>query len=163
MRPISHAILILLGLVGVVSAHAAAPESRFDGDEITPAQWEDFRSEVLAKPGLERQEFANQLVLFSNEEHRIYVFTQPQHPAHPAVVVRAIVPRGTGSELKRMGHYAGDKAAFDKWWHEFDALDARMRGPASVARRRSAGSTRSRTASWAGPWPRCARTTVWSC
>ncbi|MEJ0099147.1 MAG: hypothetical protein WDO12_05130 [Pseudomonadota bacterium] len=118
----------MLALATLGSAAAADQQWRFPTDEITLKQWQEFRAEVLAKPGIERQEFANQLVLTSKKEFKIYVFTQPTHPAYPAVVIRAIVARGAGSEVRRMGHYAGDKKAFEKWWHEFDALDARIPG-----------------------------------
>jgi hypothetical protein len=101
---------------------------RFPSDRITTEQWQTFRHEVLAKPGATRQEFANQLVVTVSSERRIYVFTQPAHPAHPAVIVRAVVERGQGSEVQRMGHYAGDQKAFDAWWHQFDALDAKIPG-----------------------------------
>ena len=128
MRSLTMAIVVLSAqLLNSVSSGAEF-DWRFPSDKITVQQWEEFRVEVLAKPRLERQEFANQLVLISMEERRVYVFTQPLHPAHPAVVIRAVVPAETGSSVQRMGHYAGDAVAFDKWWHEFDALDARVPG-----------------------------------
>ena len=126
MRSFTRSMVIALALSVAVSLQAAEPEWRFPSDKITLRQWEQFREEVLATPNLTRQEFANQLVLISNSESRVWVFTQPSHPAYPAVVIRAIVPKGTGSEIKRMGHYGGNQAAFDKWWHEFDALDAKI-------------------------------------
>ena len=101
---------------------------RFSTDEITPEQWSTFRSEVLAKSHYEQSEFAHQLVIIVEQERAIYVFTQPGHPAHPAVVVRKIVPRGINSEVQRMGHYAGNETAFAAWWREFDALDAKVLG-----------------------------------
>lgn len=122
-----HFLLVLL-LVTSAPVSAADFEWRFPNDKITPEQWAEFRAEVMAKPGVERQEFANQLVIISTSERCIYVFTQPKHPAYPAVVVRAVVERGQGSEIQRMGHYAGDAKAFDKWWHEFDSLDAAVPG-----------------------------------
>jgi hypothetical protein len=122
----------ILGIAACMFSFASfsAEESkwRFPTDKITVEQWTTFRAEVLAKPGIERQEFADQLLLFAQNEYRLYVFTQPKHPAHPAVVIRAIVNRGNGAYVDRMGHYAGDQKAFDKWWHEFDALDAQMPG-----------------------------------
>ena len=125
-----HALTRAFAVVVAVPACALAAEHewRFPSDRISVAQWTQYRNEVLAKPGLERQEFANQLVLISTKERRVYVFTQPQHPAHPAVVIRGVVPVGTGSEVQRMGHFAGGQKAFDKWWHEFDALDAKIPG-----------------------------------
>ena len=128
MRSLARWGVWVLALSFIAMAFAGELQWRFPSDKITLEQWKEFRSEVLAKPGLERQEFANQLVLISTQERKVWVFTQPGHPAYPAVVVRAIVPNGSGAEVQRMGHYAGDQAAFDKWWHEFDALDAKIPG-----------------------------------
>jgi len=61
-------------------------------------------------------------------EIRLWVFTQPGHPAHPAVVVRIVTDRGSGAEITRQGHYVGSEFAFNKLWHEFDALDAKISG-----------------------------------
>jgi hypothetical protein len=101
-------------------------------------QWTQFREEVLAKPNSVRAEYANQLVVTVEAEGAIYVFTQPQHPAYPAVVVRAVVQNGGGASVQRMGHFAGSQSAFATWWHQFDALDAAIPGqlktsPASAA------------------------------
>jgi hypothetical protein len=120
MKPVT--LVFLLIVAGVVLA--AEPEWRFPSDQITPEQLKTFRSEVVATLDLERKDFANQLVLNSTKERKVWVFTLPNHPAHPAVVVWAIVARGTGSQVKRMGHYAGDPKAFDRWLHEFGAVDA---------------------------------------
>ena len=128
LRSIFRSIILAMALAGLGTAAAAEQKWRFPTDQITLKQWQEFRSEVLAEPGIERREFASQLVLTSTKERRIYVFTQPKHPAYPAVVVRAVVASGNGSEVQRMGHYAGDKRAFDRWWHEFDELDARVPG-----------------------------------
>ena len=128
MRRASRYVLALVVLTHALAAWADDMAWRFPSDHITTEQWQTFRDEVLAKPGATRQKFANQLVITVESERRIYVFTQPGHPAHPAVVVRAVVEHGTGSEVQRMGHYAGDQKAFDVWWHQFDALDAKVPG-----------------------------------
>jgi len=128
MHRVSRCFVALAVLTQTLTALADDKAWRFPTDHITTAQWQTFRDEVLKKPGATRQEFANQLVITVSSELRIYVFTEPGHPAHPAVVVRAIVARGRGSEVQRMGHYAGDQKAFDVWWHQFDALDAKVPG-----------------------------------
>ena len=112
----------------VAGSLAAQVGWRFPTDKITVREWTQFREEVLAKPKVVRAEYANQLVLTVEAERAIYVFTQPQHPAYPAVVVRAVVANGGGSTVKRMGHFAGSEEAFASWWHEFDALDAAIPG-----------------------------------
>jgi hypothetical protein len=53
---------------------------------------------------IKRAEFANQFVIAVEAKRAIYVFTQPKHPAHPAVIVRVVVENGGGSIFKRMGH-----------------------------------------------------------
>jgi len=128
MRSLSQSVAVLFALVFIGTSSAQELQWRFPSDVITPQQWEEFRAEVLAKPGVERQEFADQLVLTSAEELKVYVFTLPAHPAHPAVVIRAVVASGGSTSVRRMGHYAGNQEAFDKWWHEFDALDERIPG-----------------------------------
>ena len=128
MHRASRYVPALMVLTQTLAVWADEMAWRFPSDQITTEQWQIFHDEVLAKPGATRQEFANQLVVTVTSERRIYVFTQPGHPAHPAVVVRAVVERGKGSEVQRMGHYAGDPKAFDVWWHQFDALDAKLPG-----------------------------------
>jgi hypothetical protein len=124
MRSILRSVCLVFSIAALGGATAAELGWRFPTDKITLEQWQEFQAEVLAKPGIERQEAANQLVLTSSKERAIYVFTQRQHPAHPAVVVRAIVTHDGVTSLKRMGHYGGDRGAFDNWWREFEALDA---------------------------------------
>ena len=128
MHSVSRYAVALVVVAQALAAQADDMAWRFPSDRITIEQWQTFRDEVLSKPGATRQEFANQLVITVTSERRIYVFTQPGHPAHPAVVVRAVVERGQGSEVQRMGHYAGNQKAFDVWWHQFDALDAKIPG-----------------------------------
>jgi hypothetical protein len=124
MHSFTKAFTLVCVLVVAGVGFAAEPESRFPSDTITPEEWEAYRAEILAKPGLERKDFANQIVIASTKERTVWVFTQPNHVAYPAVVVWAVVTMGTGSEIKRMGYYAGDQKAFDKWRHAFDGLDA---------------------------------------
>jgi hypothetical protein len=46
-------------------------------------------------------------------------FTRVGHPAHPAVSIGTMIwyqtPQGQAIRIDRIGHYAGDKAAFDAW------------------------------------------------
>jgi hypothetical protein len=124
----SLGVVLVAVAFSIAGTMAAEIGWRFPTDRITLQQWTQFRDEVLAKPNVVRAEYANQLVLTVEAERAIYVFTQPQHPAYPAVVVRAVVANGTGSIVNRMGHFAGDEKAFATWWHEFDALDAKIPG-----------------------------------
>jgi Protein of unknown function (DUF4019) len=118
----------------IVALYSFAQEDgwRFPSDRITLAQWSMFRDEVLAKPGMERKESGNQLVITVSAESAIYVFTQPGHPAHPAVVVRKLVTVDGGTSINRMGHFAGNEQAFATWWKAFDSLDAAVKSEASA-------------------------------
>ena len=97
---------------------------RFPTDRITTELWQTYRSETLAKPGATSSVAAQQLIITVPSEYAIYVFTEPGHPAHPGVVVRALVTNNGVTSPSRHGHFAGDERAFARWWHEFDALDA---------------------------------------
>jgi hypothetical protein len=125
---IATGTVAIVALFAAVASVAAEVGWRFPTDMITLQQWTTFREEVLAKPNIKRAEFANQLVITVEAERAIYVFTEPKHPAHPAVIVRVVVENGRGSIVKRMGHFAGSEAAFVSWWHEFDPLDAAIPG-----------------------------------
>jgi hypothetical protein len=119
----------LLGIwVAAFCAVAFAEGSwRFPTDEITQEQWQIYLEEVRALPGAEIREAANQILISVPSRLTIYVFTSPAHPAFPAVVIRQIVEVDGNTVLSRRGHYAGDKAAYDRWWHEFDELDRKTK------------------------------------
>jgi hypothetical protein len=125
MRIISRAAPVALLLL--VTPSLADDGWRFPTDRITLDQWQTYRTETLAKPGATSKVAAGQLIITVPSEKAIYVFTQPEHPAHPAVIVRAVVEQGSGVFLSRKGHFGGSKDAFDAWWKEFDALDGAVR------------------------------------
>lgn len=122
LRATFLALILATGL-----AHSAEPQPRFPTSKITVEQWRQYLSEVLAIPGIERRDSARQITLTDSKTMTIYAFTQEANPAHPGVVVRALVIGPNGADVRRIGYYAGDQAAFSSWWLEFDALDARIR------------------------------------
>ena len=126
LRTTCVALLLMAG-----AAIPAEPQPRFPTSKITAEQWKQYLAEVLAMPGIERKDSARQITLTDARTSTIYAFTQDANPAHPGVVVRTLVVGPTGADIKRVGYFAGDPAIFEKWWHEFDALDARVRSEAA--------------------------------
>jgi hypothetical protein len=116
--------LTALTLLAVSAAHGL--EWRFPGDRISFEQWTTYFDELANTNGAILTEESQYYIinLFSDlTQPALYVFTKPSHPAYPAVVIRSVESREGRSSINRRGHYAGDQAAFDKWWREFDALD----------------------------------------
>lgn len=109
------------------TAMPAEPQPRFPTPRITADQWKEYLAEIVAVPGIERTQSARQLTLTDPRTMTIYAFTQPANPAHPGVIVRTLVSGPDGYSVRRIGYYVGDEITFEKWWHEFDALDARLR------------------------------------
>ena len=102
-------------------------EWRFPTDRITPEQWATYRAETLAKPDVRHTTAPQQDVYFVPAEDVYYVFTQPGHPAHPAVVMRGLVAQGSSMFIDRKGHFAGSEVAFAVWWKQFEVLDAEFK------------------------------------
>ena len=120
------AFALFLALGVTVSTYAQDFEWRFPNDRITFEQWTSYFDELAHRSGavLTEQEQYYVINLFNDpSQPALYVFTKPGHPAYPAVVIRAVVTKNGQSQIVRHGHYAGDQAQFEKWWHEFDALD----------------------------------------
>jgi hypothetical protein len=119
--------MCLLLLLTTGAALPAEPQPRFPSSRITTEQWSGYLAEILAMPGIERKDSARQITLTDARTNTIYAFTQEANPAHPGVVVRALVFGPAGAEVRRVGYYAGDLTAFQNWWRSFDALDDRIR------------------------------------
>ncbi|TCI08976.1 hypothetical protein EZM97_22310 [Dyella soli] len=123
MRQLAAVVLALCITMGVC---AQALTWRYPGDRITFDQWTAYFDELAHRKGAIVTEQSQYYIinLFSDREQpALYVFTKPNHPAYPAVVIRAVETRDGESHIVRHGHYAGDQAQFDRWWHAFDALD----------------------------------------
>ena len=118
-------IALLVGCASIVPS--TGNDWRFPRDSITQEQWQAYLDETRALPGILNREAENVIIFQDRANNAVYVFTTPAHPAHPAVVKRRVMQRGTGLFIDRKGHYAGDNAAYDRWWHEFDALDQRVK------------------------------------
>lgn len=118
---------IVLLLLAWTFPATAQDNWRFPTDRITPQQWQTYLNETLAKPNVRAHEEAGQIIVEVPQETAIYVFTTTVHPAHPAVVIRRVVEINNQIFLDRKGHYAGEQAAYEAWWRQFDALDNQTR------------------------------------
>ncbi len=126
LRNTCMALLLVAG--GAIPAESTP---RFPTSRITHEQWREYLAEIVAMPGIERRDSNRQITLTDAKAMTIYAFTQEANPAHPGVVVRVLHIGPAGTDVQRIGFFAGDQAAFTKWWSEFDALDARLRREAA--------------------------------
>jgi hypothetical protein len=95
--------------------------------QISKQQWATQLADVQSQTGVTCKSIAlSQYICDSPKQHTIWVFTQPGHPAHPALTRGAMVITSETIGIERTGQYAGDRAAFVEWMKEFAALDARQ-------------------------------------
>ena len=88
---------------------------RFPGPHITKQQWQTFFDETRFKRyAMVVRELSLTRVLVPRET-AVYLFTRKSHPAHPAVVRRALVSQRGKLYIHTSGYYAGDREAFRMW------------------------------------------------
>lgn len=121
------AMALTVSIISIVKSSLAEDTWRFPTDQISTQDWKTYLDETLAKPGVNAYEAAGQIIIEIPQEAAVYVFTADTHPAYPAVVKRQAVERDGRIVIDRKGHYAGDRAAFDYWWKQFDELDRGVR------------------------------------
>ena len=89
--------------------------ARFPTDKITREEMENYHAEISTLAGWRGFQKDDTYVINKAENDTVYVFTMPDHPAHPAVVkLRQMALEGTRG-LGVYGHFAGDEAAYRKW------------------------------------------------
>ena len=124
--------LMLLGLFALTSANAEeAISPRFATSQISMEQWNAYLAEVKAVPDVQcKEDQINEYICNSSEQHTIWIFTTPGHPAHPAVsrgvMVMQQTDKGPSVGIDRSGNYAGHRAEFDVWMRQFEMLDKRQ-------------------------------------
>jgi hypothetical protein len=129
-RAVSLALLLVATIVESAQ-DSAPPAPRFPTARITADQLGAYTAEVQSISDIQcRDIWAHQRECSSDVQKTIWIFTLPGHPAHPAVsrgimIIRQI-DRGTTVGIDRVGHYAGDSAAFDKWMNEFRVVDQKQ-------------------------------------
>jgi hypothetical protein len=117
---------------------SADEDRRFPNEKITKEQWQTYRQELLARPGATTSVIADQLIIaFPEEANTYYIFTEPKHPAYPAIVIRKLVEANGAISVRRTGYYAGIESAFANWWKQFDEVDAEFRRDVESAKDQS--------------------------
>jgi hypothetical protein len=110
------ATLVLVASFSSASAQRGRP---FGEPKISSEQWQQYFDAVKAMPNAKTQEGRIQTLITIEEANRneAYYFTNPSHPAHPAVVKIIVFKDETGQTVARVfGHYAGSKEEFDPWF-----------------------------------------------
>jgi hypothetical protein len=121
--------LITIAVLATASAPLfaqAGDPPRFPQPRITVEEWQTYFDEARAMPDAQILESAapDQVIVQVLKRSLVIVFTAPTHPAYPAVVRRQVVADAKGDvRFARTGHFAGEEAAFSKWWKQFDELD----------------------------------------
>lgn len=79
----------------------------------TPQEVADLLTMYGQRPGAERFE-SDQFVGFTNRitQPVVSFMTRPNHPAHPAIIVRSVVERDGSTFVSASGDFAGDCEAF---------------------------------------------------
>lgn len=95
------------------AARALADRYQREHDEVIRM----FRSE----PDYEEADQPDTLFFYNSKEMRTYLVTKPEHPAHPAVVIRRIERAGAGLMIDSQGIGRGDQEALRRWIRELDA------------------------------------------
>ena len=119
-------LLLVLALSGALHAQDFKPYER---SKVTPVEWERYFEQVKGAHGASAHELAERkLIVFSDElTSTIYAFTQPGHPAHPAWVTSRLVRQNGGLDVRQIGYFAGDKAAFEALFREYIAMNDKLK------------------------------------
>ena len=105
---------------------AAAPLPILRARKITFDQWQQYRAAVEGLPNVKVSIIDRQLVAQSDAEHEFWYFTEPQHPAYPAVVEMLYVQEGSHTVIGSDGHFVDDEGAFDAWYNPFLEANRRL-------------------------------------
>ena len=135
MPPLKHLLLAILVVLLSACEGPTFTGSAHTRPELSDAQRKKFdqylaKAKRDAKKGkrISKSNYVRYEMPGGNEH--IYI-TKSGHPAHPAVIRRAIIKRKNVERLATRGNHGGDQRAFEKWLAEFKAID--------VNRPRSAG------------------------
>jgi hypothetical protein len=109
-------LFLILGLAVTGTALAADPPPRFPNEHISLADWQAYLDEVKLIPDVHCEKSRrSELYCVSDSLTSIWVFTETDHPAHPAVstVVLAVYTHSDGMLFR--AYYAGNESAFRAW------------------------------------------------
>jgi len=100
--------LILPVAVGFVGLSPVAAEMNFD----------DYWNKAVHSPGVVTKEYPHATVMTDEKDLTVYIFTKPNSPAHPGVIVRKLVNGKGGAYMDTEGHSFGPDSAqpaFQAW------------------------------------------------
>ena len=101
-----YALTIAIGLAP--SAPAAAARMTFD----------DYWNEATHSPGVTIKKYPRATVVTDEKNLTVYLFTKPNNPEHPGVIVRKLVTDKNGTYFDTEGHSDGPDSAqpaFKAW------------------------------------------------
>jgi hypothetical protein len=80
--------------------------------------FEDYWNEASHKPGAVTKEYPHAIVITDKKDFTVYIFTKPNTPAHPGVIIRKLVNENGGAYFDTEGHSDGPDSAqpaFKAW------------------------------------------------
>jgi hypothetical protein len=84
--------------------------------------FQDYLNKAMHKPGRTIKEFPEYTVIVTDNGLTYYIFTKPNHPAYPAVIIRKLVVENGATYMDTDGHsFASDadQPKFKAWMSEF--------------------------------------------
>ena len=102
-------MLALVAIVGLtVGSAAMAAQMSFD----------DYWNQATHSPGAVTKQYPQATVVTDEKNLTVFIFTKPNNPAHPGVIVRKLVNDSSGAYFDTEGHSYGPdsaQAAFKAW------------------------------------------------
>ena len=102
-------MLALVAILGLTAASTAiAAEMSF----------EEYWNQATHSPGIVTKQYPKVTVITDKKNLTVYIFTKPNNPAHPGVIVRKLVNEKNGAYFDTEGHSYGPdsaQAAFKAW------------------------------------------------
>lgn len=83
-----------------------------------PTTFDDYWNEATHSQGAVTKEYPHATVITDEKNLTIYIFTKPNSPAHPGVIVRRLVNDKNGAYFDTEGHSFGPDSAqraFTAW------------------------------------------------
>jgi hypothetical protein len=108
---------------------AEIPFKPFADAPITLEQWTTYHAQVRDALRSSVQERAAEMsVMYFDESTRTqYIFTLPNHPAHPAWIARRLVTRSGATTIEQVGYFAGSQEQFAAWFEAYQRSNEQMK------------------------------------
>jgi hypothetical protein len=109
-------LMLVLALAVGMTSRASDPTPRFAHEHISLAEWQTYLEEVTLVPDVRCEDTKrHERYCVSDSLTSIWVFTEPGHPAHPAVSTGVFVTYPQSYGVVHRAYYAGDEPAFRAW------------------------------------------------